>query len=58
MYAPSILSIDALCMHEHHVVCAINVVMDATSASSVSGEVVLMGMSMGMDRGLGETWDI
>ena len=29
--------------HEHHIVCAINVVMDATSASSVSGEVIFNG---------------
>ena len=38
MCAPSILSIDALCVNEHHVVA-----MDAMSASSVSGEVVFNG---------------
>ena len=53
MCAPSILSINALCVHEHHVVCAFNVVMDATSASSVSGEVVFNGNVDGNGLGFG-----
>ena len=40
MWASSILSIDTLCMYEHHVICAINVAMDVMGTSSMSGGVV------------------